>query len=399
MNRSNTAWVLWLIPSVYFLFVAAESAALTFLSLAATQAGASALNVGLLAAGLWTGILFSSVAAHAISKRLGFGLTFFLGTTLAFLSISSFSTSDDLKHWIAGSLSLGLGGGLVWVVGESWLANAAPAQHRGRYVGWFEAAVGFGLMAGPLAIPLAALIGLHPLMLAIALMSIALLGSVSLWAIVKRTSTDQGSNAEPTDAKSWYRVTFPLLVVALISGVLESGVSALLPSISMRLGASMEVAALMGTVIGAGSALLQPPAGRAADRWGTRNMIVLCWLVLLASTTLLLGVAADPGALLWGVAFALGGVGGAVYTLCIVELGNRLDGPSLVKAISALVISYSLGTAAAPPLGGLLFDQFGLKGFASALAGLSLVGTAIAVLTLLSRPRKPETQQASGEHV
>ena len=79
--------------------------------------------------------------------------------------------------------------------------------------------------------------------------------------------------------------------------------------------------------------------------------------------------------------FTLGGVGGAIYTLCIIDMGNRLSGASLVKAISALVISYSIGTACAPVLGGMLFDGWGMPGFAAAFVVLCVVGTAMTWFT------------------
>ena len=62
---------LWLIPGVYFLFVAAEFVVLTFLALTLTAAGASAFAVGLLASSFWAGIFVASVGAHAVVQRLG----------------------------------------------------------------------------------------------------------------------------------------------------------------------------------------------------------------------------------------------------------------------------------------------------------------------------------------
>ncbi|MDV7395038.1 hypothetical protein RZS08_26875, partial [Arthrospira platensis SPKY1] len=81
------------------------------------------------------------------------------------------------------------------------------------------------------------------------------------------------------------------------------------------------------------------------------------------------------------VGFVLGGVGGAIYTLSIIEMGHRLQGASLVKAISLLVISYSLGTACAPILGGYVFDRAGMSGFAMIFVGLCVLGTMVSFLT------------------
>lgn len=396
MPIRHPARVLWLIPCVYFVFVAAEFAALTHLALSATAAGESAFTVGLLSAGLWTGILVSSAWASQVSRHLGFGYTFVLGCAMAFASVVSLGATERFALWVGSAAVMGLGGGLVWVVGESWLARSAPSAQRGLYIGWFEAAVGLGLMAGPLAIPLSAAIDASPLTLSMGAMGAALAVSLLLLQIDRRSSRDIDETEQTTETVSWQRVAYPLLAISLLSGILESGVSALLPSISMRLGATMDSAALLGTVIGAGSALLQPPAGQASDRWGARNIILLSWLTLMSVTSTLAFVAPDPGYVLWIAGFVLGGVGGAVYTLSIIELGHRLTGSALVKAISALVISYSLGTAAAPPLGGLIFDRLGLVGFAGALAVLCLVGAVMSWLRLFETAQPAKKEKALG---
>lgn len=371
--------VLWLIPAMYFVFVAAEYGALTHLALTATERGETAFRVGWLAAAMWVGILCSSASAHRISQRLGFVCSLVLGCGLAFGSLLFFNFTEVFELWALGTFVLGLGGGVVWVVGESWLAEAAPPEKRGLYVGWFEAAVGFGLMAGPLMIPLARLAGWDPLVLATAFMTLAVASSFLLMGHRR-----PGPQTHPIDVKDtqvalvpWRTVAYPLMAVAILSGMMEAGVSALMPSLSMRIGFSIETAALLGTVIGAGSALLQPPAGHMADRWGVQRMILVCWGLLLATSVALLLQADQPGALLWLVGFILGGVGGAIYTLSIIDMGNRLNGASLVKAISALVISYSVGTACAPVMGGLLFDRWGMPGFATAFVALCILGTAL----------------------
>jgi MFS family permease len=322
----HTHRVLWLIPAVYFVFVAGEFGALTYLALRATEAGESALRVGWLAGAMWAGILCASAGAHRISQRLGFVRTFTLGSGLAFVSVLSFNATQLHALWVSGAFVLGLGGGLVWVVGESWLAEAAPPGQRGRYVGWFEASVGLGLMAGPLLIPAAGALAWSPLRLATAVMAVALLASLMLSGVQRPGPHPLDPGSVAPSGPDWRPIAFPLVAVSVLSGMMEAGVSALLPSLSMRLGYPLTTAAMLGTVIGAGSALLQPPAGRLADHWPAPRLILACWIVLLATALGLLLWATHPGRLLWGVGFVLGGVGGAIYTLSIIEMGHRLQG-------------------------------------------------------------------------
>ncbi|MCU0775650.1 MAG: MFS transporter, partial [Ideonella sp.] len=353
----STAWVLWTIPAVYFVFVAAEFAAMTQMALSLTEAGRPAFDVGLLATALWAGILLSSGAATRVIASHGHARVFVAATAGATLALATLALHERYAGWLAGAFVLGLGGGLVWVAGEAWLAEAAPKERRGFFVGLFETAVGLGLMAGPAIVSLMAWAGGPTLVLSVAMMLVALGASLTL--LPHRVPSDEGlpdvQGRAVAHRAALVSLALPLVGVSVLSGLMESGVSALLPSVSMRLGFDLETAALLGTVIGAGSALLQPPAGHLADRWGTRRVTLGAWVVVLAANLVLLSVARDPGVVLWAVGFALGGVGGAVYTLMVIELGHRLIGPTLVRAVALLVTSYSVGTALGPMLGGWMF--------------------------------------------
>lgn len=367
--------VLGLIPAIYFVFVAAEFALMTHLALQATADGRSALAVGLLATALWGGILLASSLAHAAVQSVGHARVFVGATGVACAATVSMALHGHLGGWLAGAFVLGLGGGWVWVAGEAWLAEAAPPAQRGLLVGLFETAVGLGLMAGPALVPLMRGIGVPPPLASAALMALALAVSAVLLRVEPPGAAAPAAAPAPGAAAAPGRaLVLGLLAVAMLSGLMEGGVSALLPSIAMRLGETLESAAWLGAVIGAGSALMQPPAGHLADRFGVRRITLLAWAVVLLTNAVLLAAAAEPGPVLWGVGFALGGVGGAVYTLMIVELGHRLTGAALVRAIGMLVTAYALGTAIGPSLGGALFDTTGLRGLALALLVLSAVG-------------------------
>lgn len=384
--------VLWIIPAVYFVFVSAEFGTMTYLALTLTESGNSAFAVGLVATGLWAGILTASARSHGVIQRYGHARVFVGATGVAVLALISIASHSVYAGWVAGAVLLGLCGGLVWVAGEAWLAEAAPRERRGFYVGLFETAVGLALMAGPALVPLSRWLGLHTPWVSAALMLPALLFSLRLLRHGSPPMHDDADAAVATGPSGvdWRLVAWPLCGIAALSGLMEAGVSSLMPSIAMRLGYSIEAAAWLGTVIGAGSALLQPPAGHLADRWGTRPATLTAWAVVGVANAVLLAFAGSPQSVLWVVGFVLGGVGGAVYTLAIVEMGHRLEGSGLVKAVGLLVTSYSLGTAAGPALGGGLFDLAGLPGLAAALLLLSVAGLALTALVLRPAPR-PDT--------
>jgi MFS family permease len=389
--------VLWLIPGVYFLFVAGEFATLTSIALTLTERGDSALRVGVMVSTLWLGILVASLWAHAGVSRHGHARVFVGATALALAAMATMALHARYDAWLVASAVLGFGGGLVWVAGESWLAEAAPAHRRGVYVGLFETAVGLGLMAGPALVPLGLWLEVSPIVLGQGLMLAALLVS---WPLLRLpTPAAQGETGSsgaaaplPAPVPDWRSVALPLAAIAALSGLMESGISSLLPSISMRLGFEMAAAAALGAVIGAGSALLQSPFGLLADRIGLGRAMALAWVLVVTSLAALVVGAEHPQRLLWGAGFVLGGVGGAIYTLVVIELGHRLRGPGLVKAMGSLVTAYTLGTAGGPAVGGWLFDQTGLRGLAAVLLGLALTGCVLGwrALRRSSRAQTPD---------
>ena len=384
MTTVRPALVLWLIPFVYFVFVAAEIGALTHLMLTATEGGYSATAVGAVATAMWAGILAASWRAHALVARHGHARVFAAGTLLAMLALVSLALHASLAGWIAGVVVLGIGGGLVWVAGEAWLAETAPPDRRGFFVGLFETAVGLGFMAGPMIVPLTRALAL-PTLVVTACVMVAALCAAGWLLTAQRLARGAGRAPDgATRPAAWRALALPLIAIAVVSGVMESGISALLPTIAMRLDFSFNAAAWLGAVIGAGSALLQAPIGVVADRWGVRPTTLVAWAIVIATNALLLVVAADPGRWLWAIGFALGGVGGAVYTLVIVEMGHRLSGDGLVRAVALLVIAYSIGTAAGPALGGALFDFTGLAGLAAFMVVLSVLGLAVTAAGLRS---------------
>lgn len=375
---AGTRVVRLVVPAVYFLFVAGEFALTTTIALSLTDRGASALAVGVLASSLWVGILAASLAAHHLVSRHGHARVFVGAAMLAAVAAATMPWHEDYAGWLVAAAVLGLGAGWVWVAGESWLAESAPREQRGLYVGLFETAVGLGLMTGPALVKAALALGLPPMPAGAVLVAVSSLASLPLLAVVApaadaaptRAPAPAAVGTQPAvDARA---VTWSLAVVAAGSGLMESGLSSLLPSISMRLGFEMATAALLGAVIGAGSALLQVPFGALADHVGMPRAMGLAWMLTLVALLALVAGWGAPAPLFWIAGFVLGGVGGAVYTLVVIELGHRLAGAALVRAMGLLVTAYTIGSTAGPALGGALFDRAGLAGLAGALLGAGM---------------------------
>jgi MFS family permease len=383
--RAPLAKVAIIIPLIYFLFVTGEFLTLTAVTLSLTEAGYSAFAVGSGISALWLGLFTTSLLAHRIAGRFGLAGAFCGASLLAPIPLVVIYLVPSYPIFLLGALSLGLAGGIIWVTGESWLVASVPADRRGLYVGLFETSVGLGMVCGPLLLAGVLRLELPPLPFGIGLTALAALSALPLLKLPAPVAP-----ALPSDGAVPLRATSAIFVIAALSGLMESGTSGLLPTVSVRLGASVEAAALLGTVIGVGSAALQLPAGALADRFGSSRLILGCWFVLAALGLLLLGTAESPGLALWIAGFGFGGAGGAVYTALVIDLGHRLSGPALVRAMGKTVTSYTAGTMIGPALGGLLFDLGGLPALAGAITAGALAGGALSLA-----PKRPSDSQTA----
>jgi MFS family permease len=377
-EKASSLRVLWGIPFIYLLMITGEFLALTKIALLLTERGASGLAVGIMASSFWGGIMAASTQASRIVERYGHAPSFIAAAVVSALAFGSLAPHAWYPGWLAGVATMGLAGGVIWVSGEAWLAEIAPAERRGFFVGMFETSVGIGMVSGPALVPLVQSAHLAPLAVAFALTALAALASAVL---LRGQSAIAAPNSNPAALRGdlqWRTVAQPLAAIAVVSGVLEAGSDALLPSVSLRLGFGVDSAAWFGAVIGAGSALLPTPAGLLADRLGMRRVLLLAWSALVFATLLLAAVsfggAQRATALLWPVGFVLGGMGAAIYTLVVIELGHRLTGAGLIRAMAVLVTAYTAGTSIGPVVGGALFDIGGLPALATGLGVSSIAG-------------------------
>lgn len=390
VQESGHGLELSLLTSGYLSLVAAEFLAITHTTLVLTESGYSAFEVGLVVSFFWLGIVLATTVAHRLSGRLGYGVIVTFGSALEAFILVAMSIFESYEVWAVGMLGLGFFGGLLWVCCEAWVAELASPGRRGLCIGIFETAVGFGMMIGSGMLILLLERELAPLQWAAALM---VLGTVLVTPV---QHVNGGKPLFPVGvgvmrlARNAGRVTrlrpylLPLALLGALGGMMENGTTAILPSLAMRVDFSVSAAAALGAVIGAGSALLQMPIGALCDRLGTERSLRAAWLMLLATNLAFLLFVESSVAVLWPVGFTLGGVGGAVYTLVAIELGNTLEGTDLVRCMAALVTSYSIGTMLGPPLGGLAFDLGGMSLGAIGLIGLCICGLG---LTKWAKPR------------
>jgi MFS family permease len=152
----------------------------------------------------------------------------------------------------------------------------------------------------------------------------------------------------------------------------DVGLLSLMSLYGMHYGYTERVALLMVTVVLVGDACLQVPLGALSDRLGRTPVQVACGLVLLV-TALGMPFMMQTSYVLWPWLVLFGASAGGIYTLGIIRIGDRFQGPDLVMANASVGLLWGVGSLLGPSVGGLTIDYFSPDGLMHALALLAML--------------------------
>lgn len=338
--------------------------------------GLDTAAVGAFAALQWVGLLVATPFASTWAQRLGPRRALLASGAVPLVTMVGMVLTSHLVLWSLLYFVAGLASALRWILAEATVAELAPAHRRGRVMGLFSMMIGITFMVGPslLSALLAAGWGTDSVgWVAVALVALGLL----LLLPVQPPS----ANAAPSAAaRSGWRGTWGALCAApvvmltgFVGGFFESGLASTLPLYGLGIGWSSAAAALLVATSGLGSTLLAPVAGELADRLPGTRVRQACALASLAATLALPWVP-QWGGLAWAIAFTWGAAGAALYTLAMVDIGQRHQGVALVNSTAVLVMAYTAGGMLAPAAGGAMLQWAPVLGFPALLAAVALLG-------------------------
>jgi MFS family permease len=177
------------------------------------------------------------------------------------------------------------------------------------------------------------------------------------------------------------------MLAALVAGLVESADLTLLPLYGLQAALDERAALLLVAVFMAGNVVLQVPIGLLADRYGRRTLLAICALTSCIGP-LLLQRCLDTPLLLWPLLFLWGGTLYAFYSQGVALLGEAFAVEDLPSANTLFVIVYCFGGVIGPSAGGLVMDQWPMRGLPvllSAAAFLMLGGLLLGAARLRER--------------
>lgn len=356
-------------------FAIAQGLSYPLLSFILQRQGVSPALIGLSAAMSPIGFILSSPLIPAVSRRFGAGRTALTCAALSAIVLGLIGWTQDVYAWFLLRFLLGVVVNPLYVLSEVWMIALAPPSRRGRIMGIYTTLISAGFAAGPICLLVVGTQGWPPFLVGIVAFVIC---GLCLGAVLHRLPDMKGEGGRHVSVFGFLPLAWVLLAAVAIAAGFEQGVLALLPVYGTSHGiAETTMSALLAVMI-AGNIAFQIPLGLLAERGSARAVKFGCVVTAAVGCALLPVVVETP--LVWPFVFLWGAVSYGIYTMSIIELGERFSGQMLVAGNAAFAMMWGLGGIIVPPVAGGAIDVMGPSGLPVTLGAICLL---LAVLSIV----------------
>ncbi|MCP8466303.1 MFS transporter [Pseudomonas sp. ZM23] len=355
-------------------FAVAQGLTYPLLSFILERQGTSPGLIGLSAAMTPLGFILSAPLIPMLARRMGAARLAVLCALLAALSLTAIACTQGVWSWMPLRLLLGIFANPLYVISETWLITLAPAERRGRIMGVYSALVSGGFAIGPLSLGLVGTEGWPPFLIGI--VAFLFCGLIVL-AVLPRLP-QMNHEGEGTSVAGFVALAPLLLFGVFAAAAFEQSLLSLLVVYGAAFGDSEDRVSALITCFIAGNAVLQVLLGRLAERFGSTRTMILCALTALAGCLLLSAAFDTP--LVWPLVFVWGGASFGIYTMSLIQLGERFSGRFLIAGNAAFAFIWGIGGMVGSPITGMVMQMVGHQGLPLALGMLCAV---LALLLLL----------------
>lgn len=356
-------------------FAIAQGLSYPLLSFILQRQGVSPALIGLSAAMSPIGFIVSSPLIPAVSRRFGAGRTALTCAALSAIVLGLVGWTQDVYAWFLLRFLLGVVVNPLYVLSEVWMIALAPPSRRGRIMGIYTTLISAGFAAGPICLLVVGTEGWPPFLVGIVAFVIC---GLCLGAVLHRLPDMKGEGGKHVSVLGFLPLAWVLLAGVAIAAGFEQGILALLPVYGTSHGiAETSMSALLAVMI-AGNIAFQIPLGLLAERESARAVKFGCVVATVAGCALLPVVIETP--LVWPFVFLWGAVSYGIYTMSIIELGERFSGQMLIAGNAAFAMMWGLGGIIVPPIAGGAIDVMGASGLPVTLGAICLL---LAVLSIL----------------
>ncbi|SDA44289.1 MFS transporter [Mesorhizobium qingshengii] len=357
-------------------FAIAQGLSYPLLSFILQRQGVSPAMIGLSAAMTPVGFILSSPLIPALARRFGAGRTALTCAALSAVVLALIGWTQNVYLWFPLRFLIGVVTNPLYVLSEIWVIALAPPSRRGRVMGVYSTIISAGFAAGPLCLLAVGTEGWPPFLAGI---SAFVLCGVCLASVLPRLpKVDEAGHR--VSVLGFVPLAWLLLFAVVVAAGFEQAALALLPVYGTYHGiAEARMSALLSVMI-AGNIAMQVPLGLLAERLTARSVRLVCIATTIFGCILLPLLIETP--LIWPMIFVWGAVSYGIYTMSIIELGERFTGSTLIAGNAAFSMMWGVGGISMPPLAGSAMDVLGAGGLPITLGLLCL---ALAVASVVGR--------------
>lgn len=361
-------------------FAVAQGLTYPLLSFLLQRQGVSPSLIGISAAMTPLGFVVSAPLIPALSRRFGGAAVAVACSVVAAFLLALIAWTQDVWAWMPLRFLLGFFANPLYVISETWLIGMTPAARRGRIMGVYTSVVSGGFAIGPLTLGLVGADGWPPFLVGIA--AFLLCGLTVLLVLTRLPRMPH--EGDPTSVAGFFRIAPALLFAVFAAAAFEQSLLAMLAVYGSAHGSSEgRVTSLLACFI-LGNVALQVPLGRLAERIGSARAMMMCTLLGLLGCVLLPLLFTSWA--IWPVVFAWGAVAFGIYTMSLIQLGERFTGHALIAGNAAFALVWGIGGIAGSPATGLAMELVGPQGLPLSLALLCAILAAL--LAAGGRPRQ-----------
>ncbi|NJO37058.1 MAG: MFS transporter [Rhizobiales bacterium] len=346
--------------------------------------GVSADMIGYQAAMIGLGMALSPLAVPWLAGWFGTMRLCAANIMLGLLALLAFAMSDSVGTWLLVSLIFGMATSIWYVQSETWINQVAGEPSRGRAIGLFSTLREGGLGLGPLLIPVLGCVGFLPYGIAAVMLLLAGLPLLALNGSVPHPRPPRIGEIAAVGR------TAPILMLAVAVGAFFDG--SVLPFWAihgLEQGLPKDAAVLGLSLIKLGNIALQLPLGWVADRSSPRTVFLGC-VIGTAIGAACLPLLDLTSWLAWPYLLVWGACGFGIFTMSLVQIGQRLIGPALFLGTAACGTMWGLGAFAGSAITGTFMAAFGALGLpASILSACVLLLVAIIIAHTCRKPVRP----------
>ncbi|GGK29626.1 MFS transporter [Salinarimonas ramus] len=360
----------------------------TVVSVRLGETDASTLVIGLVMAANFLGLTLGALFAFHIVTRVGHVRAFAAFAAIMAAATLAYPVVVDEPLWALYRITQGFCAAGLFVCIESWLNDSATPENRGTILAVYMTCLYFAQGGGQFVLTVPDESGY---------LIFSLIAMVIILAVVPVAMTPRAPPMIPNVSSLSFKrlwIASPLGIFGCISsGLVLGAIYSLAPVYASGFGLDLSDTATFMSAIIFGGVLLQWPLGRLSDRYDRRLVIVGTMVAGALVSFLMLPTPALGFWAMLVVGALYGGIGFAIYPLCVAHTNDHLEREERVGASGGLVLTYSVGATVGPPIAAAVMGEIGPSGLFVFSGVIGVVSIAFAIWRLRARPSVPADQQ------